>query len=191
MTDTVMLEASLFQLKSAAAGVDDPMFKTQLQLTLDVLSNAVAGATESLSPATMNDVEFALNDVAGTVNELNADDAAAIMPSLELMRADVETLKQATALPANVVAAVRALQAKLRTRRTAIERRTYRAEGAPDEPLPHPPEELQREGVPVRQSLAQSGFSTPALDDFIADPASLVFASIGDIVDELDVIIGS
>src|SRR6185369_1764843 len=114
MTDTVMLEASLFQLKSAAAGIDDPMFKTQLQLTLDVLTNAVMAASQSLSPATMNDVEFALNDVAGTVGELNAADAEAINAALEMMKADVATLMAATALPANVISAVRDLQSKLK-----------------------------------------------------------------------------
>lgn len=190
MTDTVLLEASLFQLKAAVAAVDDPMFNTQLQLTLDVLSNAVASAMESLSPATMNDVEFALNDVAGTVGELNAADAAAITPALDMMQADVAILKQATALPAEVVMEVRALQKKLRARRSAVERQTYRAEGAPEEPLPHPPEELKGEAVPLRQKLAQAGFATPSLDDFIADESTLRFATIGDIVDELEVIVG-
>jgi hypothetical protein len=190
MTDTVMLEASLFQLKSAAAAIEDPMFKMQLQLTLDVLTNAVAGAMQSLNPATMNDVDFALNDVIGTVGELNAVDAAAIQPALDMMKADVESLKQATTLPAAVVEGVREFQLKLKTRRTAIERQTYRAEGTEPAPLPFPPEDLQKEGIALRKALAQAGFVTPALDDFIADASSLVFASIGDIVDELDVIIG-
>ena len=190
MTDTVMLEASLFQLKSAAAGIDDPMFKTQLQLTLDVLTNAVMAASQALSPATMNDVEFALNDVAGTVGELNAADAEAINAALEMMKADVATLMAATALPANVISAVRDLQSKLKARKTAIERQTYRAEGAAEEPLPHPPEALKAEAVPLRQMLAQAGFATPSLDDFIGDPASLRFGTIGNIVDELDVILG-
>ncbi len=191
MTDTVMLEASMFQLSSAAAAVEDPMFKMQLRLTMEQLSNAVVAAGQSLSPATMNDVEFAFNDVAATVNELNAADAEAITPALEMMKADVANLKHATALPPTVVGAVRELQTKLRARRTAIERETYRAEGAPIEPLPHPPEELAAAGVPLRQQLATSGFSTPALDDLIADPPSLRFHSIGDILDELDVIIGA
>jgi hypothetical protein len=190
MTDVVLLEASLFQLKTAVAGVQDPMFETQLRLAMDVLSGAVAGAAESLSSATINDVDFALNDVVATVGELSAADAAAITPALELVQADVAALKQATALPQNVVGAVRAFQSKLRTRRTAIERQTYRAEGAPEEPLPHPPEELKNEAVPLRQMLAEAGFVTPALDDLIADPSSLRFHSIGDILDELDVITG-
>lgn len=190
MTDTVMLEASLFQLKAAIGGVDDAMFQSQLRLTMEVLSSAVAAAGESLSSATINDVEFALNDVAATVGELSAADAASITPALELVQADVANLKQATALPAEVMGAIRDLQSKLRVRRSAIERQTYRAEGAPEEALPHPPEELQRQAVPLRKALAQAGFATPALDELIAEPSSLRFHSIGDIIDELEVIEG-
>jgi len=190
MTDPVMLEASLFQLNSAAAAVEDPMFKMQLRLTMEILSTAVSSAVQSLSPATMNDVEFALNDVVATVGELSAADASAVTPALEMMQADVANLKQSTSLPADVVGAVRELQSKLRVRRTAIERQTYRAEGAAEEPLPHPPETLRDEAVPLRQQLAQSGFATPALDDLISDPSSLRFHSIGEILDELDVITG-
>lgn len=188
MTDVVMLEASMFQLQAAVAAVEDPMFKSQLKLTMDVLSSAVVAAAQSLSPATLNDVEFALNDVIATVGELNAADNDAVTPSLELVKADVAALKGAASLPGNVVAAVRDFQSKLKIRRAAIEKQTYRVEGMPEEPLPHPPEALKQEAVPLRQSLAQCGFATPALDELIADPSSLRFHSIGDILDELDVI---
>lgn len=190
MTDTVMLEASLFQLQTAIGGVDDPMFQSQLRLSMDVLTNAVVAAGQSLSPATINDVEFAFNDVAATVGELSAADAAAITPALELMRADVDQLKQSTALAPDVVGAIKEFSTKLRARRTAVERQTYRAEGAPEEALPHPPEQLKDEAVPLRKMLAQAGFATPALDDLIADPSSLRFHSIGEILDELEVITG-
>jgi len=190
MTDTVMLEASLFELKKAAAAVDDPMFKSQLQLTLSVLSNAVAAASESLTSATVNDVEFALNDVAGTAGELNAADAEAMNAALDAMKADVAALKEATALPPDVVAAAEALRSKLKVRKSAIERQTYRAEGAAEEPLPHPPEELKKEAMVLRERLAAAGFSTPELDKLIDDPSSLRFATIGHIVDELEVILG-
>ena len=39
------------------------------------------------------------------------------------------------------------------------------------------------------EQLAASGFATPALDGLIDDPSSLRFHTIGEIVDELDVII--
>ena len=190
MTNAVMLEASLFQLKGAVAAIDDAMFSMQLKLTMDVLSSAVEAAALSLTPATLSDVEFALNDVTGTVNELSAADAAAIAPALEMVQADVAMLKQSTSLPDSVIGAIRSFQTKLRARRTAIERQTYRAEGTEPEELPHPPDILQREAVPLRQTLAQAGFGTPALDEFIAEPSSLRFQSISDIVDELEVIAG-
>ncbi len=190
MTDTVLLEAALFQVKSALGAIDDPMFETQAKLTLDILSNAVAGATQSLNPATVNDVEFALNDVIAIVGELSAAYAAAVQPAVDLMQSDLAALKAATALPDSVVGAVRNFQAKLKVRRSAIERQTYREAGAPAEALPHPPAELRNEAVPIRQQLATAGFATPALDGLIADPESLRFHSISEILDELDVIIG-
>ena len=98
-------------------------------------------------------------------------------------------LKEATSLDASVVARIRALQAKLRARRAAIERQTFR-EGGDDAPLPHPPEELREEALPLRDALAASGFATPALDGLIDDPSALRFHSINEIVDELDVIAG-
>jgi hypothetical protein len=190
MSDALtLIEAALFQLKAAAADVD-PMYASQMQLTVSMLTNAVEAARHGTSPATVNDIEFALNDVAGVVPELNAADADRIEPIVELLQKDVARLKESTSLPSTVTSAIRAFQSKLKTRRAAIERQTYRPEGAPPEELPHAPQELQREAVPLRQQLAAAGFSTPTLDDLIADPSSLRFHSITEILNELDVIIG-
>lgn len=190
MTDTAMLEASLFQLKAALGAIDDPMFTTQVRLSTEVLSNAVSAAGASLSAAALNDIEFALNDVVAVVGELSAADADRVTPALEMMQKDVASLKEATALPKSVIGAIRELQSKLRIRRTAIERSTYREAGTPEEPLPHAPADLRAEALPLRQKLATAGFSTPALDDLIADPASLRFHSINEIINELDVVVG-
>ena len=190
MTDVASLQASMSRLSAAANAVDDPMFKMQLNLTMNVLSNAVAGAAESLNPATVNDIEFALNDVIGTVGELNAADADAITPALEAVKADVAALKNASSLPPQVIKSIRDFQAKLRERRSAIQKQQYRAEGTEAEPLPHPPEGLRDEAFPLRRQLSKAGFATPLLDEFIGNPSSLVFQKISDILDELDVITG-
>jgi hypothetical protein len=190
MSEPVMLEAALFQLKAAIGKVEDPMFEAQLRLSMNVLVNAVTAAADSLSPAAVNDVEFALNDVAAAVGELTAQDAANVGPALQMMQADVAELKKSMSLPAEVVAAVRALQTKLRARRAAIERQTYREAGSSEEPLPHPPEDLRAEAEPLRQKLSGAGFFTPALDELISNPSSLRFHSLGAILDELDVITG-
>ncbi len=189
MNDVVLLEAALFQLRTAAGSVD-PMFASQMQLTISVLANAIEAGRRGMSPAVVNDIEFALNDVIGVVGELSAGDAARISPIVTLLQDDVARLKEATALPPAVMNNIRALQGKLRVRRAAIERQTYRAEGAPEEPLPHDPAELQREALPLRQELAKAGFATPALDTLIADSSSLRFHSINEIINELDVILG-
>ena len=182
--ELTLIEAALFQLKSAAASVNE------MQLTIDILSNAVEAARHGVSAAAVNDIEFALNDVAGAVGELSAADADRIAPIVTMLQDDVARLKEATALPPSVVNGIRTFQMKLKARRAAIERQTYRPEGSPEEPLPHPPEELRREAVPLKQQLAAAGFATPALDGLIADQSSLRFHSINEILNELDVIGG-
>jgi len=182
-----MLQAALFQLRSAMESIEDPFIRTQMHLAVGVLGNAVDGAANGVNAAAVNEIDFALNDVAGAVADLPQSEAAPIEPLLAMLRNDVDALKTATALPADVVAGVRALQAKLKVRRNAIERQTY-VENA-SEALPHAPEELRAEALPLRDRLASAGFATPALDALIDDPASIRFHSINEILDELDVII--
>ena len=187
MNDAVMLEAALFQLRSSAEGVE-PMYAPQLELCLSMLANSVAGARDGMNAARVNDIDFALNDLAATIDELPAVDAERLAAPLQMMRDDVERLKTETSLPRDLVDRIRAFQKKLRERAGAIERQTYR-EGGDLEPLPHRPDELRAEALPLREQLATSGFATPALDGLIDDPSSLRFHTIGEIVDELDVII--
>jgi len=182
--ELMLLDAALFQLKAAAVSVKE------MQLTIGLLSNAIDTAKQRVSAATVNDIEFALNDVAAAIGELSAADTERIAPIVTLLQDDLERLKDSTSLAPGVITAIRAFQSKLKARRAAIERQTYRPEGSPESPLPHPPEELQGEAVPLRQQLAAAGFATPALDTLIADPSSLRFHSITDIVNELDVIGG-
>lgn len=184
-----MLEAALFQLRSAAEDVD-PMFGSRLDLCLSVLANAIAPAREGINASIVSDVEFALNDLAATVDELSAEDAERLAAGLAMMREDVERLKQQTSLDPSTIGRIRALQTKMRMRRSAIERQTYRAEGSPQEALPHPPAELRAEAMPIREELSQAGFATPELDALIADPDSLRFHSLTAILDELEVITG-
>lgn len=185
MTEELMLlDAALFQLKSAATNMKE------MQLTVSLLASAIEAAANGVSAAVVNDIEFALNDVAAAIADLSAADADRIAPIVTILQDDVERLKESTSLAPAVKNSLRAFQAKLKARRVAIERATYRPEGASEEPLPHPPEELQREAVPLRQQLAAAGFATPALDALITDPSSLRFHSITEIVNELDVITG-
>lgn len=187
--DLAMIEAALYQLRSATASLDE-MFAAQMRLPVEVLANAITAAKEVLSAATISDVAFALNDVAGTIDQLSAADADRIAPIVTLLQADVAQLKEATSLPKAVLDGIRAFKGKLKVRSAAIEKQTYRPEGTPEAPLPHEPQELQREAVPLRQHMASAGFATPALDGLIADPASVRFHSLNEIINELDVILG-
>jgi hypothetical protein len=181
MTDVVLLEASLFQLQT--------VMPAELEFTVSVLANAVAAAHDGVNAARVNDIAFALNDVIGAAESLSAADAAMIEPAMQALRADVAALKEATALPPEVVAAIDALRAKLAARKSAIERQQY-VEGGGD-PLPHPPEELAGDAVALRARLAESGFATPAIDAFLDNPAELRFHGIVEMIDELEVILPS
>lgn len=185
MNELVMMEAALFQLRAAIG--DDPMLMP-IRLGADVLGNALASAKEGVNAARVNDIEFALNDLVAAIDDAGAPDE--VYAAIAMLQNDAATLRAATALPHDTIASIRALQAKLRTRKNAIERAQYRAEGAPEEPLPHPPETLREEAIPLVRLLAAAGFDTPSLDMLVADPESLRYHSINEIVDELDVIAG-
>src|ERR1051326_6543799 len=115
MHELPMMEAALFQLRAALDG-DDP-----LQLAACLLEGAIVAAKEQgLNAARVNDIEFALNDLAAEA-PVSAD------ATIALLREDLAALQRATALPAEVIAAIRALQAKLKTRAKAIERSQSRA----------------------------------------------------------------
>jgi hypothetical protein len=187
MIDVVMLEASLFQLRTAIASIEDEAVLPQLELTASVLANAIAAARGGVNAARVNDVEFAFNDVRGAVESLSASDAALVEPAIELLRGDVAALKEATALPRDVVDAIDAFRAKLAARKSAIERQTFVEGGGA--PLPHPPEELARDAEALRAPLAEAGFATPALDAFLERPAELRLHGVVEMLDELEVVL--
>jgi len=187
MTDVVMLEAALFQLRAAASGVD-PDSAPQLGLCMSVLANAITAGHAGVNAAIVNDIEFATNDLSTAIDELPQTDADRLAPLLLALREDLAALQSATALDPSLIAQIRGFQSKLRVRMKAIERQTY-VEGRSDA-LPHPPEELRKEAIPIASQLASAGFPTPALDALIAEPESLRFHSIRELVDELEVILG-
>jgi hypothetical protein len=186
MSELVMMEAALFQLRAALS--DDPE-QLAMRLSADVLANAIAAAkNEGINSARVSDIDFALNDLVAAAEDTNAPDE--IRSAIALLQHDAATLRDATALPAELVAAIHELQTRLRTRAKALERSQYRAEGTDPAPLPHPPEELRELAIPLARQLAAAGFVTPALDALIAEPEELRYHSINELVDELDVIAG-
>jgi hypothetical protein len=189
MSDALMLQATAFNLRAAAAAVEDEYTGPQLRLSMSVLMNAIDAAVQQLTSAAVNDIEFALGDVAGAIDQLSAEDAERFDQPMAMLRSDIERLKEATSLPAPLVAAMKALHAKLDARRKAVDRLTY-TEGANESDLPHPPDQLRTEALPIRDALVQAGFATPSLDALIEDPASLRLHSILDLMNELEVAIG-
>lgn len=187
--ELALLDAGLFQLKSAAATID-PMFGTQMQFTISVLGTAIDSARQSVSPAAVTDIEFALNDVIEVIDQLSAADAERMAPIVAMLQDDLAQLKRSTSLPEPVIEGLRALQDKLRVRRRAIQQHTFREAGT-EEALPHPPEELHADAATIRPLLTRAGFATPALDGLIADPSTLRLHSIEEILNELDVIVGA
>jgi len=181
-----MMEAALFQLRSALE--DDPRLLS-IRLSAEVLGHAVLAAKEhGVNASRVNDIEFALNDLITAVDDAGAPDAVCL--AVAMLQNDAASLRAATALPKEVVAAIRALQTQLRARAKAMERGQYRAEGTEPEPLPHPPEELRELAIPISRELAAAGFDTPALESLILNPSELRYHTLNEIVDELDVVAG-
>jgi len=187
MTSVAMLETALFQLRAAASDIDREL-APQLGLSINILANAIAAGRDGVNASVANDIEFAFNDLSAAVDELPQSDADRLAPMMETMRRDLEALTAATALDPAVIAQIRAFQSKLRERMKAIERQTF-VEGSA-EPLPHPPEALRDEAIPIARQLAAAGFATPSLNTLISDPASTRLHSLRDIADELDVVLG-
>jgi hypothetical protein len=187
MSELMMMEAALFQLRAAL--VDDPEL-LPMRLSADVLGHAIAAAKEhGVNAARVNDIEFALNDLVAAVDDAGAPDV--VLSAIALLQNDTAALRRANALPAETVAAVRELQTRLRARGKALERNQFRIEGTEAAPPPHPPAELRELAIPIARQLGGAGFATPILDQLIADPASLLYHSINELVDELDVIVGA
>ena len=181
-----MMEAALFQLRAALG--DDPTLMA-IRLSADVLANAViATKNGGVNAARVNDIEFALNDLIAAIDDAGAPDE--VYSAVALLQNDAAALRSATALPHELVQAIRELQSKLKTRSKAMERSQYRAEGSVAETLPHPPQELREAAIPIVRQLAAAGFDTPSLDLLIAEPDELRYHTINKIVDELDVILG-
>lgn len=187
MSELTMMEAALFQLRATLAEDSDLM---ALRISADVLANAVASAkANGINAARVNDIEFALNDLVAAI-----DDAAGVpdevYAAVALLQNDAAALRSATALPREIMTAMRDLQTRLRTRSKAMERAQFRAEGTEAPPLPHPPEELRQLAVPIVRQLEAAGFDTPALDTLLAAEDELRYHTLNEIVDELDVILG-
>lgn len=187
MSELLMLEAALFQLRAAIADDPDAM---AINLATNVVGNAVAAAKqEGVNAARVNDIEFAMNDLIAAIDDGGAPDG--VFAAIALLQNDVARLRNETAIPKETVAAIRALQSKLRARAKAMERAQYRAEGAEPEPLPYAPQELRDAAVPLARELAAAGFSTPALESLMATHGDEIrYHTLNEIVDELDVIVG-
>ena len=183
MSELVMMEAALFQLRASIG--DDPSL-LPLRLSAEVLANAVAAAKdEGVNAARVNDIAFALNDLIAALDDDGAPDD--ICMAVAMLQNDAATLHATVALPQELTAAMRELRVRLRERATAMERAQYRVEGT-EAVLPHPPEALREAAIPIARQLADAGFATPALEVLIADPGSLRYHTLNEIVDELDAV---
>ncbi|MEA2415685.1 MAG: hypothetical protein QOI58_2342 [Thermoanaerobaculia bacterium] len=182
-----MLEAALFQLRAAASDIDREI-APQLGLSINILANAIAAGHDGVNASVASDIEFAFNDLSAAVDELPQSDADRLAPIIGTLRRDIDTLTAATALDPAVIEQIRVFQSKLRERMKAIERQTF-VEGGVEE-LPHPPEVLREEAIPIARQLAAAGFETPSLSALIADPESVRLHSLRDLLSELSVITG-
>jgi hypothetical protein len=166
------------------------MYATQMAFTVTVLANAVEEARTGINPRQVRDLDFALNDLVAFANELTAEGAALVSRPLAVLQESVGVLKSEIVVPQSTINTARALQQKLRERKTAIQKLTYLPPGAVAPPLPHEPSTLVAEASAVRVAFAQAGFETPLLDDFIAAPAEARMQHLADLAEEIETVIG-
>jgi hypothetical protein len=184
----------LSQLEGAIAGIttafdsfDDGMFIPQLELSRNMFASNVRTAAGDLNPRTMKELDFTFNDLRTFASELTDEDAARLAPSLAAIETALASLREAAALHPELVAAIRMLRGKLKSRKSALERALFRPPGSPAEPLPYPPSELRDEASRIAEALQASGFDTPELDELAGSTeAELGQLSIERLVEELD-----
>ncbi|MHB0971140.1 MAG: hypothetical protein ACYC7A_03685 [Thermoanaerobaculia bacterium] len=189
LLDTI--ERALAGVKEAVASLGEgEMFATQMAFTVTVLANAVAEARSGINPRQVRDLDFALNDLVAFSNELSAEGVDLVSRPLAVLQESIGALKSQVVIPQSTIASARALQQKLRERKTAIQKLTYLPPGTVAPPLPHEPSTLVAEASSVRDAFAQAGFETPLLDDFIAAPSEARMQHLADLAEEIETVIG-
>jgi hypothetical protein len=135
----------------------------------------------------MKELDFTFNDIRTFAEELTAEDHARLAPSLDAIEAALGSVRGSAVLPADLVGTIKALRAKLKTRKGALERSLFRPPESAPEPIPHPPAELRDEAASVAAQLQANGFDTPELDELVTDTGDeLGQLSIERLVEELD-----
>jgi hypothetical protein len=181
------LDEAIAAMTAAFESFEDGMFIPQLELSRNMFQNNLSAAAEQLNPRTLKELDFTFNDIRTFASELTESDHARLAPSLDAIEAVLAALRGSAALPAGLVASIRALRAKLKERKSALERALYRPPGSAPEPLPHPPADLGAEAAGVAQELQANGFDTPELDELVAyEGDELGKLSIERLVEELD-----
>ena len=184
------LDGSLASLSAAAAALD-PAFAMQAKLAVSMLTNAVSSAGEELTPASMIDVEFALNDLKVIADDLPGVDRETFTAEIDTIQDTVRELKSAAALPPALLGKMETLRLKLKERRTAIDREQYRPPEKAAEPLPHDAPTLRAEASEIRHQLNKAGFATPELDALVDQSGTFYMSDVTRLIEELEVIAGN
>ena len=177
-------------LSNAVTNIEDEFYGPQVKLAASVLGNAIGAATSDLNPRTVQDLDFAYTDLRGLADELGGNDRSSIDRFLSALSTEIERLKAAVSLPEEVTQSVSVLQKKLKERRSAVERQTYRVPGTAPEPIPHPPAELQPDAESLQKQLTRFGYDTPTLNRLVSSPADFEIRDVSELIEELDVILG-
>lgn len=181
------LNEVIADLTATFESFDDGMFIPRLELSRNMFASNLAAAAEQLNPRTMKELDFIYNDLRTFAAELTDDDASRLAPALTAIEQALATLRGSAALPADLVAAIKSLRTKLKTRKGALERALYRPPESEATPIPHPPSELKAEASPIADAIREQGFDTTELDELAtASDDELGQLSIERLVDELD-----
>jgi hypothetical protein len=180
------LATSFDRLKTAVSSIEEPFYKTQLQLATTVLGNAIAALDEEPSPAQINDAEFAFGDITSMASEIPPNDEARLNPAIEEFRNALASVKESKALPLELIAQARELQQKLRLRREALERQGYRFEGEEPPHIPNHPRELCLPARRLQRELAVAGFRMGSLDKLVSNPDDFAYHDVADLIADID-----
>ena len=181
------LDEAIAGMTAAFEGFDDAMFVPQLELSRNMFASNLASAAEQLNPRSMKELDFTFNDIRTFASELTEEDHARLAPILDAIEAALGSMRGSAALPAELLGAIKALRAKLKARKSGLERALYRPPESAPEPFPLPPAELRAEASSIATELQENGFETPELDELVADSGDeLGQLSIERLVEELD-----
>jgi hypothetical protein len=177
-------------LAAACGTIDDRFYARQVKLSGNLLVDALNALRGEVTPRLLRDADFALNDLVQLVAELPRDEQEELGEAIGDLRSGLDSLRAGHWFDEELVSRLGELRSKMAERHRAAERAVFLPPEAEREPLPHPPTELSRDVLPLRDALRAGGFETPALDRLADTPDDFLVRDCTAVIDEIDSVVG-